>query len=965
MFFVALVAAMLDRRLRRYPQWALAAVFAAALTVSHYSTTYLAISMIGLTVVLQWGFSWLRQVPRVSGAFAVALAVTLVGAATWYGPVTHSTSNLSQFVQSAEEQGFNLLPNRVAGEGIIAAYLQGNTSAPMSAAQYARDVHQEYAKDRRYVIPLRDASRPSYALQDSAAPAPPVKSSLGSSVFSNGQVVVQQLEYLLAAVGALMLVLRRQRPCPGPAGRAVLPRHLAAPGGDEAERHDRGRVQRGAGRPAVDGGARHRGLLAAEPTDRPPATMDAGRRRRCLRIADRDIHRAAAAWPVLALGGGTATNLANSGEDYERFSMTAPELTAARWLGATVQPGQLVYADRYAQLPLIAMTGIGRGLMLDVTPMTLDQHAWVYAGHHQRRRRARACSVRRRRRCVRVPVPVPARQLQPRLHRRLIGGIPPVISFVLISKDEPGLDGTLTAVAAQARAAGESFEIVVVDASAKRLDWIRQRHEAEVRWVDFQRPPGVTVSIPHQRNAGVRAAHGETIVFTDAGCQPEAGWLEQLISPLGEGENVAAGIALGTSDSGPYELAVRRARTDRYLTECPTINLAFRREAFDAVGGFDETFAYGSDVDFSWRLIAAGYRIRSVPTADRPARLGYMAPPASPLLYVRQGTRPAVPQAPAWADARAQERSHRGRLPGVPARIAVDPGVSPLSGPAAHPGLAEPFGGGGQSAHRPPRLRGRRPEGNRLSMRVLVFPRDDLNPYQRLLYGEMGRLGARVTYLGRLTPSHTLNLLLLPAELAARRAAGGRLVHLHWVFGFSLPGSARLPFLRRLARLWFALWLRTVRVLGMRLVWTAHNVLPHGQVFSDDVAARRALVRASDLVLVHSPAVLAELAALGATARRAPSSRTAPSAPPCRGRPAVAGHGDQVRQLLFFGKVEKVQRGRRTCWRRGGPAGRRPDAADDRRSVRRPGIAIAVVCACPRRRAAGSCCGSSACPKMR
>jgi GT2 family glycosyltransferase len=190
-----------------------------------------------------------------------------------------------------------------------------------------------------------------------------------------------------------------------------------------------------------------------------------------------------------------------------------------------------------------------------------------------------------------------------------------VISFVIISKDEPGLDGTLTAVAAQARASGESFEIVVVDASAKRLDWIRQRHEAGVRWIDFQRPPGVTVSIPHQRNAGVRAAHGQTIVFTDAGCQPEAGWLEQLVSPLGEGENVASGIALGISDAGPYELAVRRAGTDRYLNECSTINLAFKREAFDAVGGFDEAFAYGSDVDFSWRLVAAGYRIRSVPAA--------------------------------------------------------------------------------------------------------------------------------------------------------------------------------------------------------------------------------------------------------------------------------------------------------------------------------------------------------------
>ena len=190
-----------------------------------------------------------------------------------------------------------------------------------------------------------------------------------------------------------------------------------------------------------------------------------------------------------------------------------------------------------------------------------------------------------------------------------------MISLVIISKDEPSLDGTLTAVACQARALAEPFEMVVVDASAKRLDWIRLRHEATVRWIDFQRPPGVTVSIPHQRNAGVRAAHGETIVFTDAGCQPASGWLEQLISPFGEGEDVTAGIALGTSGAGPYQLAVRRASTDRYLKECSTINLAFRREAFDAVGGFDETFAYGSDVDFSWRLIAAGYRIRSVPAA--------------------------------------------------------------------------------------------------------------------------------------------------------------------------------------------------------------------------------------------------------------------------------------------------------------------------------------------------------------
>jgi uncharacterized membrane protein len=378
MFFVALVAAMLDRRLPRYPQWALAAVFAAALTVSHYSTTYLAISVIGLTVVLQWGFSWLRQVPRVSGAFAVALAVTLAGAATWYGPVTHSTSNLREFVQSAEDQGFNLLPNRVAGEGIIAAYLQGNTSAPMSAPQYARDVRQEYAKDRRYVTPLRDASRPSYALRDSAVPAP-VRSSLGFSVFSNGQVVVQQLEYLLAAVGALMLVLRRQTPI---LARQVGLFSLATLlllvvtrlSGTIAAAYN--------GERAVLQSMVVLVIAACWPLD-----VLEDRPRRWLPAAAAGVVSASLTLIFIgssglagaALGGGTATNLASSGEDYERFYITAPELTAARWLGATVQPGQLVYADRYAQLPLIAVTGIGRGLMLDVTPMTLDQHAWVYA----------------------------------------------------------------------------------------------------------------------------------------------------------------------------------------------------------------------------------------------------------------------------------------------------------------------------------------------------------------------------------------------------------------------------------------------------------------------------------------------------------------------------------------------------------------------------------------------------------
>jgi glycosyltransferase involved in cell wall biosynthesis len=190
-----------------------------------------------------------------------------------------------------------------------------------------------------------------------------------------------------------------------------------------------------------------------------------------------------------------------------------------------------------------------------------------------------------------------------------------MISLVIISKDESSLDETLTDVAGQLAAITEPGEIVVVDASSGRLDHIRRNHRETVRWVDFQPPANVQVSIPHQRNAGVREARGDVIVFTDAGCRPLPGWLERLVAPLRAEESVTAGVSQDLDGEIRYELLRQRVGEPLYLRESPTLNLAFRRAAFDAVGGFDESFAYGSDVDFSWRLNDIGYRIRCVPDA--------------------------------------------------------------------------------------------------------------------------------------------------------------------------------------------------------------------------------------------------------------------------------------------------------------------------------------------------------------
>lgn len=191
-----------------------------------------------------------------------------------------------------------------------------------------------------------------------------------------------------------------------------------------------------------------------------------------------------------------------------------------------------------------------------------------------------------------------------------------MISIVIISKDEPGLDNTLADVYHQAKDLQQSSEVVVVDASEGRLDHIRSRHETKVRWIQFERPSGTRISIPHQRNAGVRAACGEIVVFTDAGCRPEPGWLANLVAPLFQEEDITAGLTLSALGStGLYNHGAWRAMKSPYLAECATINMAFRRNVFDVIGGFDEGFAYGSDVDFTWRLTDVGYRIRGVPAA--------------------------------------------------------------------------------------------------------------------------------------------------------------------------------------------------------------------------------------------------------------------------------------------------------------------------------------------------------------
>jgi len=188
-----------------------------------------------------------------------------------------------------------------------------------------------------------------------------------------------------------------------------------------------------------------------------------------------------------------------------------------------------------------------------------------------------------------------------------------MISVIVIVKNDRGIKETLSKLVKIPKP--EKTEIIVVDASEGNLDDIRKRFKS-VRWIFFHNRTQKKYTIPEQRNLGIRESKGDVVIFIDANCIPEKGWLNELLKSIyEEGEYIVAGQTRSRYKTTINDLIIKRNEKKKYLDEFATINLAFKKEIIDKIGLFDERFDYGSDVDYSWRAIDAGFKIRYNPKA--------------------------------------------------------------------------------------------------------------------------------------------------------------------------------------------------------------------------------------------------------------------------------------------------------------------------------------------------------------
>ena len=164
-----------------------------------------------------------------------------------------------------------------------------------------------------------------------------------------------------------------------------------------------------------------------------------------------------------------------------------------------------------------------------------------------------------------------------------------------------------------------NYEVIVVD------DGSTDATATIAREYPFRLISTENCGLSSARNTGMEAATGEIIAYTDDDARPDPHWLAYLaatfmntthvgvggpnIAPPGDG---AIADCIANAPGSPAHVLL----TDTEAEHIPGCNMAFRKDALQAIGGFDPQYRVaGDDVDVCWRLQERGWTLGFNPAA--------------------------------------------------------------------------------------------------------------------------------------------------------------------------------------------------------------------------------------------------------------------------------------------------------------------------------------------------------------
>jgi glycosyltransferase involved in cell wall biosynthesis len=198
----------------------------------------------------------------------------------------------------------------------------------------------------------------------------------------------------------------------------------------------------------------------------------------------------------------------------------------------------------------------------------------------------------------------------------------PVSLVSTVFNDREGLESFFLQMSAQTR---HPSEIVIVDAGSKDGTWeLLQAEMASERpwklmvWQDMR------CNVARGRNLAIERATHDLIASTDIGCDWDAPWLEELVSPLINNPKIE--IVVGSWGVREKDLVGDWARVEFGLrwqwlqtsslpqTQSTSRSIAYRKSLWKRLGGYPEDLSFSSDdTTFDMLIKADGACASSAP----------------------------------------------------------------------------------------------------------------------------------------------------------------------------------------------------------------------------------------------------------------------------------------------------------------------------------------------------------------
>lgn len=193
----------------------------------------------------------------------------------------------------------------------------------------------------------------------------------------------------------------------------------------------------------------------------------------------------------------------------------------------------------------------------------------------------------------------------------------PFISVIIpVYNDQIGINSCLAALASQTYSQS-NYEIIVVDNASNPPITINPTFFRIARLVNCSTPGSYAA-----RNAGIRAAYGELLAFTDADCVPDQNWIRAGVRALVDakensiiGGEVAFSLSKQPTAVELYQYLVGFMQQENIKDRgfSATANLFVTRRQVNLVGEFAENLLSGGDREWCWRAAKFGFLIKYAP----------------------------------------------------------------------------------------------------------------------------------------------------------------------------------------------------------------------------------------------------------------------------------------------------------------------------------------------------------------